>query len=660
MLKKFGKKYEDFYKLKDFKTWCDDMDKKGKKYTSKYYKGLGGWDQKDFDALFKDPLNVQYVPDKKWNESMGMVFNKKNIADKKAWIESYDDDTQLDPDYKIEKIDGRRFEIVTITKFIDNELITYCMYDNTRSIANIMDGLKTGQKKTLWVGLKQLSLTNSLTTFKFAANVADKSEYMHGPASLEGTIIKMAQEYPGVNNIAFLKGGGSVGTRLQNGKDNASSRYNSVLMQSITRFIFKKDDDPILQYVEHDGSFIEPKFYVPIIPTILLNGCRKGSIGSGYSSSIPCFNPEDLVNVLKEFLRVYPMGLDEDDDEDGSIIEMCNSLLPWYHGFTGKIERDPKDKKRFIYSGKIESKGKYYLINELPLKALSTEQYKQHLDYLRTGIKEGKITKTKTNSVRSSSNTTKSVYKSMNKTQCKEECIKRGIDVNSKMLKNEMVMLLSDSDKKKGNKAKTIVDGSFITKVDEYNDGNIVKFHVYSPREDLNVDTKELKLKSSEKTTNMTAFTHKGKLNKYADVYDIFREFFQVRFEYYEKRIKYFLNYWKNHNKELISKKNWISHVLENKNILKKTEEEWIEYFEKEDYYKKKTDTKGIYNYLFMNIRSFSKNNYEKLLKLIEETTETIKYYKTITVKELWTKELDEFLVEYKKYKEKRIQDQKE
>merc|ERR1719469_164307 len=131
--------------------------------------------------------------------------------------------------------------------------------------------------------------------------------------SLTGSIINLAQNYPGSNNVNYLYPGGQFGTRAAGGKDHASARYIFTKISSVTRSIFPEADDPVLNFLDDDGVMVEPEWYVPIIPTVLLNGTQ--GIGTGWSTSIPCYNPRDLVKSVKQLL-----------DNDGTHVD---NIVPW-------------------------------------------------------------------------------------------------------------------------------------------------------------------------------------------------------------------------------------------------------------------------------------------------------------------------------------------
>lgn len=72
------------------------------------------------------------------------------------------------------------------------------------------------------------------------------------------------------------------------------------MLQPITRYIFRQEDDQVLDYLNDDGQLIEPEYYVPIIPMVLVNGAS--GIGTGWSTTVPQFNPIDLIDAIKKRL----------------------------------------------------------------------------------------------------------------------------------------------------------------------------------------------------------------------------------------------------------------------------------------------------------------------------------------------------------------------
>lgn len=130
----------------------------------------------------------------------------------------------------------------------------------------------------------------------------------------------MAQDFVGSNNINLLEPGGQFGTRMAGGKDAASPRYIFTRLSPISRLLFPDVDDPLLDHLEDDGVMIEPKFFCPIVPLLLVNGAQ--GIGTGWSTSIPQHNIRDVLEHVRSRLNGE---------------EILPSINPWVRGFTGNI-----------------------------------------------------------------------------------------------------------------------------------------------------------------------------------------------------------------------------------------------------------------------------------------------------------------------------------
>jgi DNA topoisomerase-2 len=137
-------------------------------------------------------------------------------------------------------------------------------------------------------------------------------------------------------------------------------------MDALTELIFREEDEAILTHVRDDGgNFIEPEFYVPILPMMLINGCSAG-IGTGFSCKVPCYNPLDMVEAIKIWLENDGEVLVSDPDNSTNIVSMFPEFTPWYRGFIGEIEKNAEN--RFISYGIIEEGKKGTVeIKELPV-----------------------------------------------------------------------------------------------------------------------------------------------------------------------------------------------------------------------------------------------------------------------------------------------------
>ena len=223
----------------------------------------------------------------------------------------------------------------------------------------MIDGFKPTQRKVLFGCLKR-NLVKEVKVAQLSGYISEHAAYHHGEVSLQGTIVNMAQDYICSNNINLLKPIGGFGTRVNNGKDSASPRYIFTELETITKKLFNEDDNKVLTYLDEDNQSIEPEYYIPIIPMLLVNGAD--GIGTGFSTSIPCYNPVDIIENLKR--------MQSKDD----LIPM----KPWYRGFKGEITESDIPGK-YITSGIYKLTGDKLKITELPIYSW-TQNYKEFLE----------------------------------------------------------------------------------------------------------------------------------------------------------------------------------------------------------------------------------------------------------------------------------------
>ena len=340
-----------FYNDGEYEEWKTENDTKG--WKIKYYKGLGTSTGKEFREYFEQKKIVGFEHNgKASDDAIDMVFNKKRADDRKEWLEDYDRESYIDTNKPT----------VSYEDFISKELIHFSKYDCDRSIPNLMDGLKTSLRKILFAAFKK-NLTTEIKVAQFTGYVSEHSCYHHGEASLNGAIVGMAQNFVGSNNINLLVPSGQFGTRLQGGNDSASERYIFTQLNKITRKIFNIEDDNILKYLNDDGTPVEPIFYAPIIPMILINGSK--GIGTGFSTDVMSYDPLQVISYLKSKLNSEIYNLD---------------FVPYYEGFQGTVEKISDSK--FLIKGKYEKVGLDKIrVTELPV-GYWTENFKEHLESL--------------------------------------------------------------------------------------------------------------------------------------------------------------------------------------------------------------------------------------------------------------------------------------
>jgi len=350
-----------FYNDGEYNKWKKENDTTG--WKIKYYKGLGTSTGSEFKEYFQNKkiVTFDYSGDV-CDNAIDKVFNKKRADDRKEWLSSYNRDLYLDTNN----------DTVTYNDFIDREMIHFSKYDCDRSIPNMMDGLKISLRKILYSAFKK-NLTNEIKVAQFSGYVSEQSGYHHGEASLNAAIVGLAQNYVGSNNINLFDPNGQFGTRLQGGKDSASERYIYTQLNRITRSIFPNADDNILRYLDDDGTPVEPIFYAPIIPMVLVNGSK--GIGTGFSTEILPYHVPKLVNYLKCRLNKTSVeGI---------------TFTPHYEGFNGRIQTIEKGK--YLIVGKYAVlPDKRVRVTELPIGTW-TDDYKQYLETLmETTDKKGK------------------------------------------------------------------------------------------------------------------------------------------------------------------------------------------------------------------------------------------------------------------------------
>lgn len=363
-----GREVKAFYTIPEYEAWKESLDHNLRGWDIKYYKGLGTSTQEEAREYFSrlDQHRKEFV----WagdqdGDAIELAFSKKRIDDRKEWLSNYVPGTFLDQ--SVNKI--------SYEDFINRELILFSRADLERSIPSMLDGLKPGQRKILYACFKR-NLKKDIKVAQLSAYVAEHSAYHHGEASLASAIINLAQDFVGANNINLLHPSGQFGTRLQGGKDAASPRYIFTRLSAMTRQLFNENDDVLLNYLNEEGQSIEPEWYMPIIPTVLVNGAE--GIGTGWSTSIPNYNPRDIIANLRRLLNG----------------EEQVPIHPWYRGFNGSMMEVPhkSGQRSYVVSGIITQTGPNTVeITELPLHKW-TQDYKEFLEELmKPQEKEGAL-----------------------------------------------------------------------------------------------------------------------------------------------------------------------------------------------------------------------------------------------------------------------------
>jgi len=348
--------------IKAGKTWYfteEEFRQAGQQVPSgpgvKYYKGLGTSTSAEAKEYFRkiEQLTVKFTQDTETDKSMVLAFAKAQADDRKEWLTEH----MAEPP---KGIPYGHIQNLTVSDFVHRDLANFSAEDIKRSIPHVADGLKPSQRKVIYACLKK-NLTSDMKVAQLSGYVAEQTAYHHGEASLQGTIVNLAQNFIGANNLNLLEPSGQFGTRLAGGKDAASSRYIFTRLAPSTRKIFDPSDDPVLKYNFDDGQKVEPEFYSPVVPMILVNGAE--GIGTGFSCYVP---PYDLETIKHNIM----CALDQ--------VAMV-PMKPHFKGFRGTITKT-KD-HTWVLSGIAAKEGSQIHVTELP-PGKWIQDYKEFLDDL--------------------------------------------------------------------------------------------------------------------------------------------------------------------------------------------------------------------------------------------------------------------------------------
>ena len=452
-----------------------------------------------------------------------------------------------------------------------------------------MDGLKISQRKVLYAAFKR-RLTSEIKVAQFSGYVSEHSAYHHGEASLNGAIVNMAQTFVGSNNINLLEPNGQFGTRLQGGDDSASERYIFTLLNQITRQIFPEADDKVLTYKDDDGTLVEPEFYAPIIPFALVNGIS--GIGTGFSCSIPSYNPLEIIDYLTNRLESGEFPVNRED-----------TFAPYYEGFKGTITKIPGEPK-FLVKGRYERIGDDKIrITELPVGTWTMP----YITFLET-LLDGTVDKT-------------------------------GKKI-APMIK-DMVSMSTE----------VIVDITITFPKDKLQE--FFKNSVVAPSAtEVSPIEKLLKLTTTISTTHMHLFDANCRLHKYTSVQENIQDFYMTRIQVYHNRKAALLTDMRAHLVKLSNRARYIQGNLSGDiDLRRKTSQIVDELLQSMEFNK----IDGDYKYLVeMPMNSVTEEKVAKIMREKSELETEIQVLESTSLEEIWTKELIALRSTYLIYKTKR------
>jgi DNA topoisomerase-2 len=582
-----------FYNQGEYETWKNSTPLTDvHKWTIKYYKGLGTSTSTEFKEYFANKKIVDFVyTETTSDENIDKVFNKKRADDRKTWLEQYNKQCYLDTSRP-----SVRYE-----EFIDQELIHFSTYDCARSIPNMVDGLKISLRKILYCAFKR-NLTSEVKVAQFSGYVSENSSYHHGEASLNGAIVNMAQTFVGSNNINLLEPLGQFGSRNFGGNDSASERYIFTHLNPLTRTVFSHSDDNILNYLDDDGTIVEPEYYCPIIPFVLVNGIS--GIGTGFSCNIPPFNPIQIIQYIKQKLHSSTLSSDESRDlpersvgKDQTSEAYEGQFLPYYEGFKGTIEKVNPQKflLRGVYNRVDEDS---VLITELPIGTW-TMPYITFLEELTDGVvdKNGKRS---------------------------PPVIKDFVNLSTELFVNIKIIFPKDRLSQLSN-------------------------------EDLE---KILKLTTTESITNMYLFDAECKLHKYNTVEEIIDSFYEVRMKFYEKRKNHLIENLEHLLVKLNNRAKYIQLNLTGEVDLRRKSNEEVTHLLISQGLEKWSSAKSeepSFDYLIkMPMNSVTSENADKIIRERDEKQNELNIIRSTPIVNMWLQDLDKLENEYLSYKLKR------
>ncbi|BCS83056.1 DNA topoisomerase 2 [Cotonvirus japonicus] len=608
----------------------DKSDKSAKSSKPKSVSKTKGKISSNFIDEESDLVSEIYIPKKKdiSEDALILAFDKNRADDRKIWVNTFD------PTNYIDDSDKR----ISYYDFIHKELIAFSVENVARAVPSIMDGFKPSQRKVFYGSIEEGLYREEIRVADLTGAVSKRTKYHHGDKSLADTIIGMAQNYVGSNNINLLMPNGGFGTRLCGGKDNASPRYIHTQLYELCKHIFIDDDFDVLQLQHEDGKMIEPIFYAPVIPMILVNG--SVGIGTGFSTVIPPCNPRDIIDNLK---RLF-------------IGQKFKTMKPWYRHFTGSIEKIENNK--YISRAKYEIIGTDTIhITDLPV-GVWTDNYKVFLDNL---INEGTTKRLENKRDEKAKKITKESKKN-SKTETGGS--KTSVRKNTRNKKSAKFLANKSKNSVTAKVAKTNPVAQYIKNyTEDCTDVRVsftITFHPGSLNKLIKNGTldKGLKLVTSLNLTNMHLFNEHGKIKKYDSYNEILTNYANVRLELYQTRKDYLLGKWKKEMEILKWKVKFIEHVIDEKIIIfkagkSKKKEDVLKSLEEHKFPKfmigaEKTPS---YNYITSTgLFNLTLEEVEKLKQLLADKKKELAILEAKSPQDLWEEELDKFIVAYDKW----------
>lgn len=635
-----GKGVEMFYSNPSFKEWYESSFNNSRELSTsstssdasnskvggktkkpagmriEYYKGLGSHKKGDHELYLKNMHLLNYTIDGNETEFMNLGFAKDSTL-RKTWIvkdiPKPGEGTPVGGDTSV-GVAAKAYQTrgdISLSDFVYDQLIIYHKMTLKRAIPNMYDGFKESQRK-IFYGIQHDSESKknkSVNVENLTGSIKKLTGYHHGAKSLEDGIKKMAMGFVGSNNIPLLVPDGEFGSRQAGGANAAAARYIATRLEKIANVIFNSEDNRCYTNYVEDNEKVEYEYYVPVIPMVLVNGAE--GMATGFSSSIPCYNPSDLIEYIRKWLAVNAPSTSTSTSDEVEVDNYSNpklpefrKLLPWYRGFKGVIaEENGKVVTKGVIVEETTPKGTptgWLAIREAPI-GLWTSDLKSHLEYL--------LTKTHPD---------------------------------------------SDGEKKKKLDMNYISDFEVGCGVSE----NEVYFR-FKPANDFkpNIDEKGNKLallKNTISTSNMIVIDENGYPRKYDTVEQLISDFCVKRIVVYRKRKELKLKEWKFELKRNTNKLIFVKAINSGELALNKDEGDLID-----DIRALNIETiNGKYEYLLsLGVRACTLQRITELEKEIQNLQNLITEYSSKKLADLWLEDLAVVEKEWEIFQKNRYND---
>jgi DNA gyrase/topoisomerase IV subunit B len=355
---KKNKYIEEFYNIEDYNEWLEKVNTND--YKINYIKGLAGHSNMEIKYMFKDfEKNIyKFELDEKATDYFEIYFG--NDADKRKVILAGQEEYKED-NYK-EKYKNK---IISCSYQLNSNTKEFQLDNIQRKMPHIIDGLNPARRKVLAGAIKKFKQSNNtIKVFQLGGYIAEHMMYHHGSDSLNKTIINMAQNFAGSRNIPLLLPIGQFGSRYKGGDDAGSARYiNTKLNKSVVELLYPTIDNDLLEYNVIDGELAEPQYFIPILPTVLLEDISLPS--TGWKIEVYARDIDQVINNVKNLIN----------NEESKI----NKMKYFKNKFKGKEVKN-KNTNMLIGLYEIPKNSKdTIIINELPPKVWN-EKYIDSLE----------------------------------------------------------------------------------------------------------------------------------------------------------------------------------------------------------------------------------------------------------------------------------------